>query len=48
MSQGLVDPGAPVLVVNTGSGLKDVRAAMQSVQAAPIIQPDLESVEKHL
>ena len=47
-AQGLLDPGAPVLVVNTGSGLKDVRAAMQAVQAAPIIQPDLESVKKHL
>ena len=47
-AQGLLDPGAPILVVNTGSGLKDVRAAMQSVQAAPIIQPDLESIKKHL
>lgn len=47
-AQGLLDPGAPVLVVNTGSGLKDVRAAMLSVEDAPIIPPDLESVEKYL
>ncbi|MDX9990662.1 MAG: threonine synthase [Anaerolineales bacterium] len=47
-AQGLIDPGAPVLVVNTGSGLKDIRAAMQSVQPAPVIQPDLESVKKYL
>jgi threonine synthase len=47
-AHGLLEPGAPVLVINTGSGLKDVRAAMQSVQPAPIIQPDLESVKKYL
>jgi threonine synthase len=47
-AQGLLEPGAPVLVLNTGSGLKDVRAAMQAMQAAPVIQPDLESVKKHL
>jgi threonine synthase len=47
-AQGLLDPGAPVLVVNTGSGLKDVRAAMLSVEDAPIIPPDLESVEKYV
>jgi threonine synthase len=47
-ARGLLDPGAPVLVLNTGSGLKDVRAAMQSVPAAPIIPPDLEAVREHL
>ncbi len=36
----------PVLVLNTGSGLKDVRAAMQAVSAAPIIEPTLEAVRK--
>jgi threonine synthase len=46
--QGLLDPGAPVLVVNTGSGLKDIRAAMLSVEDAPIIPPDLKAVEKYV
>ncbi|MBL8050442.1 MAG: threonine synthase [Anaerolineales bacterium] len=38
----------PILVLNTGSGLKDVRAAMQAVQSAPIIEPTLEAVKKIL
>jgi threonine synthase len=42
---GLIDPGTPVMVLNTGSGLKDVRAAMQSVAEAPIIEPTLEAVK---
>jgi threonine synthase len=35
-------------VLNTGSGLKDVRAAMQAVTPAPIIEPTLEAVKKIL
>lgn len=38
----------PILVLNTGSGLKDVKAAMQAVQSAPIIEPTLEAVKKIL
>jgi threonine synthase len=45
---GVVKSDDPVLVVNTGSGLKDVRAAMQAVQPAPIIEPTLEAVKKVL
>lgn len=41
-----IHPDDPVLVLNTGSGLKDVRAAMQAVSAAPIIEPTLEAVRK--
>jgi threonine synthase len=41
VSQGLVGPEDPVLVLNTGSGLKDVRAAMQAVIEAPVIKPVL-------
>jgi hypothetical protein len=33
-------------VLNTGSGLKDVNAAMASVSPAKIIQPELSAVEK--
>ena len=45
---GLVGSEDPILVLNTGSGLKDVRAAMQAVVEAPIIEPTLEAVKKLL
>ena len=45
---GLVGTEDPVLVLNTGSGLKDVRAAMQAVPSAPIIEPTLEAVKRLL
>lgn len=45
---GVVGSDDPILVLNTGSGLKDVRAAMQAVQSAPIIEPTLEAVKKIL
>jgi len=35
-----------VVVINTGSGLKDVNTAMKSVQPAPIIQPILSELKK--
>jgi threonine synthase len=47
-AQGWLEPEAPTLVLNTGSGLKDVRAAMQAVQPAPIIEPTLEALRKIL
>ncbi|MCS7011025.1 MAG: threonine synthase [Anaerolineales bacterium] len=46
--QGLVRPEDPILVLNTGSGLKDIRAAMQAVGEAPVIPPTLEAVRKIL
>lgn len=48
VQQGLFDKNAKVVVMNTGSGLKDVNTAMKSVQAAPIIEPTLENVKKLL
>lgn len=45
---GLVGGEDPVLVLNTGSGLKDVRAAMQAVHQAPVIEPTLKAVKKIL
>jgi len=45
---GVVGGEDPILVLNTGSGLKDIRAAMQAVREAPIIEPTLESVKKVL
>jgi threonine synthase len=47
-ANGWLEPEAPVLVLNTGSGLKDIRAAMLSVPSAPIIEPTLEAVKKIL
>jgi threonine synthase len=48
VAQGVVGPDDPILVMNTGSGLKDVRAAMQAVSPAPIIEPSLEAVKRIL
>lgn len=48
LQQGLITPDDPVLVLNTGSGLKDVRAAMQAVKEAPIIEPTLAALKTHL
>ncbi len=46
LQQSMLDPEDLILVINTGSGLKDVRAAMQAVGQAPIIEPNLEEVRK--
>ena len=48
VGQGIIHPGDPVLVLNTGSGLKDVRAAMQAVKEAPVIEPTLDAVKRLL
>ncbi len=45
---GVVGSDDPILVLNTGSGLKDIRAAIQAVRPAPIIEPTLEAVKKIL
>jgi threonine synthase len=44
LAEGLVGADDPVLVLNTGSGLKDVKAAMQAAGEAPVIKPDLKEV----
>lgn len=46
--EGLLDKDDPVLVLNTGSGLKDVKAATQAVQEAPIIEPTLAALKRIL
>lgn len=45
---GVVGSDDPILVLNTGSGLKDVRAAMQAVEPAAIIEPTLQAIKKLL
>jgi threonine synthase len=48
LHDGLVGPDDPILVLNTGSGLKDVKAAMQAAGEAPVIKPDLNEVKRLL
>ncbi|HUV15875.1 MAG TPA: threonine synthase [Pelolinea sp.] len=48
VQEGHIQPNDPVLVMLTGSGLKDVKAATMSVEAAPIIEPSLAAVKKTL
>jgi threonine synthase len=48
IAEGLITPEDPVVVLNTGSGLKDVRAAMMAVREAPIIEPTMDALKKHL
>lgn len=43
-----IDPTTPALMLATGSGLKDIKAAMQSVHAAPIIEPSLDKLKEVL
>jgi threonine synthase len=46
--EGKISAEDPVLVINTGSGLKDVRAALKSVGEAPVIEPTLSALKQHL
>ena len=45
VKDGLIEPDDPVVVLNTGSGLKDVKSAMRAAGDAPIIEPTLEAVK---
>jgi threonine synthase len=45
---GAVGPEERIVVLITGSGLKDVQAALRSVRQAPVIPPDLEAVRRLL
>jgi threonine synthase len=46
VQNGLIQPDEPVLVINTGNGLKDIRAAMQAVKEPHIIEPTLTALKK--
>ena len=46
LKDNIVQNSDPALVLNTGSGLKDVKACMQAVQSAQIIEPTLDAVKK--
>ncbi len=45
LHEGLVSAEDPILVMNTGSGLKDVKAARQAAGEAPVIKPSLEELK---
>jgi threonine synthase len=46
VENGMIKSSDPVLVINTGSGLKDVRAAMKATKEPTIIEPSLEALKK--
>lgn len=48
VQMGIINDEDAVLVLNTGSGLKDVKAAGQAVKEAPIIEPTLQALKRHL
>jgi threonine synthase len=43
---GIIKEDDPVLVINTGSGLKDIRAAMKAVKDPIVIEPSLNALKK--
>jgi len=44
----LISPDTPVVVINTGSGLKDVGSAIQAVGGAQVIEPSIKGVKRVL
>lgn len=46
--EGLIGANDHVVVVNTGSGMKDIRSAMVATGEATVIEPTLEALEKLL
>ncbi len=48
LKEGIILADDPVLVMNTGSGLKDIRAAMQAVKEAVVIEPSMAALKKLL
>jgi len=48
VEKSIVMSDDPVLVLSTGSGLKDINAVMQRIPQAPVIEPTLDAVKKVL
>ncbi len=44
LSKGIIRHDDPVLVINTGNGLKDIKTAMQAVKNAPVIEPEIKAL----
>jgi threonine synthase len=45
VDQGLVDPDERIVVMLTGSGLKDIDATMKTVPEPPVVAPNLDAVK---
>lgn len=45
---GQIGPDDPVLVLNTGNGLKDVKSAMKAAGEAPVIEPSMKALNAFL
>ncbi|MCC6146202.1 MAG: threonine synthase [Anaerolineaceae bacterium] len=48
LRDGKISPEDPILVLNTGNGLKDIRAAMQAAGEAVVIEPTMAALKKLL
>jgi threonine synthase len=48
VARGLVQPDERVVILSTGSGLKDASAAIRATTPPPIVAPDLEAVRRAL
>ncbi len=48
VSEGIVSPDERIVVMLTGSGLKDIASAMKTVPEPPIIAPTLDAVKQVL
>ncbi len=48
LADGMIEADDPVLVINSGNGLKDVRAAMMAAPKADIIEPTMKALKQHL
>jgi threonine synthase len=47
-AQGLLKSDEPALILNTGSGLKDVKSAMSAAGEAPVIEPTVKALKDAL
>jgi threonine synthase len=48
MELKMITENDPVVVINTGNGLKDIKSAMLAVTPAPVIEPSMKALKKHL
>jgi threonine synthase len=46
VERGMVDPDERVVLLLTGSGLKDIASAMKTVPEPPVVEPSLEAVKR--
>lgn len=44
IKEGMIQSNDPVVVINTGNGLKDIKTAMQAVKSAPVIEANIQSL----